>query len=110
MLSITPSGQKSRRLDSHQHHPVYKTGAVLGRATSAWLMAESEGVEPPRLQSSPVFKTGSVSSRIDSPFFLLARAERKIWDGRTRTCGLLDVSQLLFPAELRPNCRDGGRT
>ena len=24
-----------RRLDSHQHHPVYKTGAFLGRATSA---------------------------------------------------------------------------
>ena len=35
MLSVTPSGRKSRRLDLHQHHPVYKTGAFLGRATSA---------------------------------------------------------------------------
>ena len=26
---------QSRRLDSHQHHPVYKTGAFLSRATSA---------------------------------------------------------------------------
>ena len=26
---------KSRRLDSHQHQPVYKTGAFLSRATSA---------------------------------------------------------------------------
>src|ERR1700733_200539 len=26
---------QSRRLDSHQHHPVYKTGAFLFRATSA---------------------------------------------------------------------------
>ena len=26
---------KSRRLDSHQHEPVYKTGAFLSRATSA---------------------------------------------------------------------------
>ena len=28
-------GTKSRRLDLHQHHPVYKTGAFLSRATSA---------------------------------------------------------------------------
>ena len=28
-------GTKSRRLDLHQHHPVYKTGALLRRATSA---------------------------------------------------------------------------
>ena len=35
MLSVTPSGHKSRRLDSHQHQPVYKTGAFLSRATSA---------------------------------------------------------------------------
>ena len=26
---------QSRRLDSHQHQPVYKTGAFLSRATSA---------------------------------------------------------------------------
>ena len=31
-------GTKSRRLDSHQHHPVYKTGAFLFRATSAKLL------------------------------------------------------------------------
>ena len=37
MLSVTPSGllMESRRLDLHQHHPVYKTGALLSRATSA---------------------------------------------------------------------------
>ena len=33
MRSVTPSGQvvptKSRRLDSHQHQPVYKIGASL---------------------------------------------------------------------------------
>ena len=29
VLSITPPGHKSRRLDLHQHHPVYKTGASL---------------------------------------------------------------------------------
>ena len=39
MRSVTPSGHKSRRLDLHQHHPVYKTGASLfghvGTSTSA---------------------------------------------------------------------------
>ena len=84
----------SRRLDSHQHHPVYKTGAFLGRATSAWFVAESEGVEPPRPLSSPVFKTGSVSSRIDSPFLLLAQAKSKSWGGRD----LMDRSALLVAA------------
>ena len=34
-LSVTPSRHKSRRLDSHQHQPVNKTGAFLSRATSA---------------------------------------------------------------------------
>ena len=29
MRSITLSGHKSRRLDLHQHDPVYKTGASL---------------------------------------------------------------------------------
>ena len=29
MLSVTPPGHKSRRLDLHQHEPVYKTGALL---------------------------------------------------------------------------------
>ena len=33
-----------RRLDSHQHEPVYKTGAFLSRATSA--QARARGVEP----------------------------------------------------------------
>ncbi len=44
MLSITPLGQKGRRLDSHQHDPVYKTGALLSRATSA--QAGVQGIEP----------------------------------------------------------------
>ena len=35
MLSVTPPGSESRRLDLHQHEPVYETGAFLGRATSA---------------------------------------------------------------------------
>ena len=35
MLSVTPSGRKSRRLDLHQHHSAYKTDAFLSRATSA---------------------------------------------------------------------------
>ena len=40
---------KSRRLDSHQHKPVYKTGAFLSRATSAEAAiaaAQSRGFEP----------------------------------------------------------------
>jgi hypothetical protein len=44
MQSATPSGfnsPKSRRLDSHQHQPVYKTGAFLSRATSASTSARS---------------------------------------------------------------------
>ena len=40
MRSTTPSGRKSRRLDLHQHHPVYKTGAFLDRATSACLFKQ----------------------------------------------------------------------
>ena len=36
MRSITPSECKSRRRDLHPHHPVYKTGALLNRATSAF--------------------------------------------------------------------------
>ena len=44
MLSDTPSGHKGRRLDSHQHYPVYKTGALLSRATSA--KAGVQGIEP----------------------------------------------------------------
>ena len=39
MRSVTPSGHESRRLDLHEHHPVYKTGALLfghvGTSTSA---------------------------------------------------------------------------
>jgi hypothetical protein len=45
MHSATPSGHilslQSRRLDSHQHEPVYKTGAFLCRATSASTSARS---------------------------------------------------------------------
>ena len=44
MQSATPSGHnhiKSRRLDSHQHRPVYKTGAFLSRATSAFFNSTS---------------------------------------------------------------------
>ncbi len=40
MLSVT-------RLDSHQHQPVYKTGAFLSRATSA-LKHEREESNPVR--------------------------------------------------------------
>ena len=29
MLSVTPPGHESRRLDLHQHRPVYRTGASL---------------------------------------------------------------------------------
>ena len=36
MRSVTPSGRKSRRRDSHPHDPVYRTGALLSRATSAF--------------------------------------------------------------------------
>ena len=39
------SSIQSRRLDSHQHQPVYKTGAFLSRATSA-SQARAQGVEP----------------------------------------------------------------
>lgn len=46
MRSVTPSGQntkqESRRLDSHQHQPVYKTGAFLSRATSAIVAARPQ--------------------------------------------------------------------
>ena len=51
--SSTLAGQfvplKSRRLDSHQHKPVYKTGAFLSRATSAEAAiaaAQARGFEP----------------------------------------------------------------
>ena len=44
MLSVTPSGRKSRRLDLHQHHSAYKADAFLSRATSA--KAGVQGVEP----------------------------------------------------------------
>jgi hypothetical protein len=37
VLSVTPPGRKSRRLDSHQHHSAYKADAFLCRATSAFL-------------------------------------------------------------------------
>ena len=52
MRSVTPSrlrNKQGRRLDSHQHHPVYKTGAFLDRATSAYAAnntARARGVEP----------------------------------------------------------------
>jgi hypothetical protein len=45
VLSVTPSGHKGRRLDSHQHEPLYKSGAFLSRATSA-VIAGVQGVEP----------------------------------------------------------------
>jgi hypothetical protein len=62
MRSVTPSRRISlaqhlpvinqgRRLDSHQHHPVYKTGAFLFRATSAlkrFDQARTRGFEPRR--------------------------------------------------------------
>ena len=35
LRSATPSDNQGRRLDSHQHEPVYKTAAFLNRATSA---------------------------------------------------------------------------
>src|SRR5438874_3463482 len=38
--------KQSRRLDLHQHLPVYKTGAFFGRATSA--SARARGIEPRR--------------------------------------------------------------
>ena len=46
MLSVTPSRHKSRRLDSHQHQPLYKSGAFLSRATSA--------IKHEREESNPV--------------------------------------------------------
>lgn len=38
---------KSRRLDSHQHHPTYEIGAFLRRATSASRTVIPGGLEPP---------------------------------------------------------------
>ena len=46
MRSVTPSGRKSRRRDSHPHDPVYRTGAFLCRATSAIRRATVRGFEP----------------------------------------------------------------
>jgi hypothetical protein len=44
MLSVTPPGCQSRRLDSHQHEAVYGTAAFLDRATPA--KAGAQGFEP----------------------------------------------------------------
>ena len=38
MRSVTPSIRNSQRRGSRPHDPVYRTGAVLGRATSAFQM------------------------------------------------------------------------
>ena len=56
MRSVTLSGYKSRRLDLHQHDPVYRTGASLfghvgflvpmPRATIQHQKARVRGVEP----------------------------------------------------------------
>lgn len=56
MLSSTPASHidgllhshKSRRLGSHRHEPLYKSGAFLHRATSAWVVASvaRPGFEP----------------------------------------------------------------
>jgi hypothetical protein len=48
-LSHTHQSEQGRRVDSHHHHPVYKTGAFLSRATSAIARnntARARGVEP----------------------------------------------------------------
>ena len=53
MLSATPPGHKSRRLDSHQHDPVYRTGALLSRATSASISSSTPWGS--RTQTQPGF-------------------------------------------------------
>ena len=58
-------GTKSRRLDSHQHEPVYKTGAFLSRATSA--KAPVQGVEPCRAALETACSPGSTPVSCRSP-------------------------------------------
>ena len=59
MLSVTPSGRKSRRLDLHQHHSAYKADAFLSRATSANRVTERNRTAVKQIHSlSPVTSTG----------------------------------------------------
>ena len=77
MRSDTPSGpvtQEGRRLDSHQHEPVYKTGAFLFRATSAEkvegreLRVEGQNTMTLALNSQPsALNHSSTSARIRTP-------------------------------------------
>jgi hypothetical protein len=46
----THQNEQSRRLGSHQHHPAYKTGALLNRATSAL----TRSTQHEREESNPV--------------------------------------------------------
>jgi hypothetical protein len=73
MRSTTPPGFKSRRLDLHQHEPVYKTGAFLSRATSAikheheesnpvrqfWRLAALPGAHSCKVKSSRQLEPGA---------------------------------------------------
>ena len=65
---------QSRRLDSHQHLPVYRTGAFLSRATSAsstsarsrksvrqfWRLAALPGAHSCRVKSSRPLEPGAI--------------------------------------------------
>jgi hypothetical protein len=48
--TYTHQNEQSRRLGSHQHHPAYKTGALLNRATSAL----TRSTQHEREESNPV--------------------------------------------------------
>jgi hypothetical protein len=73
-----------RRLDSHQHDPVYKTGAFLGRATSA----KHERKQRKERESNPQgrlklagFQPGPVANRVALPFVLVSSPTRiRTWN------------------------------
>jgi hypothetical protein len=72
-------GMKGRRLDSHQHEPLYKSGAFLSRATSAISGSSFRPIERkergsnPQGRSSAGFQPGPVANRVALPFFVCSQ-------------------------------------
>jgi hypothetical protein len=70
--TLTGCSFKSRRLDSHRHPPVYKTGAFLSRATSAYTLEHEREESNPvrqlwRLAALPGAHSCVVNRRRDKP-------------------------------------------
>ncbi len=62
MLSVTPSGRKSRRLASHQHHSAYKADAFLCLNQSGWLDLNQRSHAPDARASTRLSHTLKIES------------------------------------------------